>query len=67
LLTICFSDNEYTIENDYDNPARIFFAQGQEMPASLPPEQETAGDEGDGDVDEEVEVSEGEEMGSGEE
>jgi centromere protein C len=37
------------------------------MPASLPPEQETAGDEGDGDVDEEVEVSEGEEMGSGEE
>jgi centromere protein C len=61
------TDNEYTIENDYDNPARIFFAQGQEMPASLPPEQEAAGDEGDGDVDEEVEVSEGEEMSSGEE
>ncbi|KAK4122516.1 hypothetical protein N657DRAFT_620335 [Parathielavia appendiculata] len=61
--------NEYTIENDYDHAARIFFAQGQEMPASLPPEQDAGGNDGDGDgdVDEEVEVSEGEEGGSGEE
>ncbi|KAK4042785.1 kinetochore CENP-C fungal-like protein [Parachaetomium inaequale] len=57
--------NEYTIENDYDQPARIFFAQGQEMPVNPPPEQEAAED--DEDVDEEVEVSEGEEMGSEEE
>ncbi|KAK4101800.1 hypothetical protein N658DRAFT_495735 [Parathielavia hyrcaniae] len=60
--------NEYTIENDNDRPARIFFAQGQEMPATLPPDQDAEGDGGDddGDVDEEVEVSEGEEIGSGE-
>jgi centromere protein C len=65
LADWCFSDNEYTIENDYDQPARIFFAQGQEMPVNPPPEQEAAED--DEDVDEEVEVSEGEEMGSEEE
>ncbi|KAL2174391.1 kinetochore CENP-C fungal-like protein [Thermothelomyces heterothallicus CBS 202.75] len=57
--------NEYTIENDYDQPARIFFAQGQEVAVSPPPEQEAA--EEDQDADEEVEVSEGEEVGSGEE
>ncbi|KAG7285594.1 hypothetical protein NEMBOFW57_010223 [Staphylotrichum longicolle] len=51
--------NEYTIENDYDHPARIFFAQGQEMPVELPPQEDAAEDEED--VDEEVEVSEGEE------
>ncbi|KAK3898059.1 centromere protein 3 [Staphylotrichum tortipilum] len=51
--------NEYMIENDYDNPARIFFAQGQEIPMEVPPEDETG--EVDEDVDEEVEVSEGEE------
>ena len=58
-------DNEYTIENDYDQPARIFFAQGQETAVNPPPEQETTGDVED--ADEEVEVSEGEEMGSDEE
>ncbi|KAK4156357.1 kinetochore CENP-C fungal-like protein [Chaetomidium leptoderma] len=50
--------NEYTVENDYDQPARIFFAQGQEMPANPPPE--GAAEEED-DVDEEVEVTVGEE------
>ncbi|KAL2155604.1 hypothetical protein VTH82DRAFT_346 [Thermothelomyces myriococcoides] len=52
--------NEYTIENDYDQPARIFFAQGQEVAVSPPPEQEEAAGD-DQDADEEVEVSEGEE------
>ncbi|KAK3298048.1 kinetochore CENP-C fungal-like protein [Chaetomium fimeti] len=56
--------NEYTINNDYDQPARIFFAQGQEMPVNAPPEEDVAEDD---DVDEEVEVSEGEEMESEEE
>jgi centromere protein C len=59
-----FLDNEYTINNDYDQPARIFFAQGQEMPVNAPPEEDVAEDD---DVDEEVEVSEGEEMESEEE
>lgn len=58
-------DNEYMIENDYDNPARIFFAQGQEIPMEVPPEEETG--EVDEDVDEEVEVSEGEEEEEGSE
>ena len=58
-------DNEYTVENDYDRPARIFFAQGQEVPVGPPPEEEAGGD--DEDVDEEVEVSGEEEEGSEEE
>ena len=58
-------DNEYTVENDYDRPARIFFAQGQETPVVLP-EEEDGGEEDD--VDEEVEVSdEGEEQEEGSE
>lgn len=61
-LTMLSQDNEYTIENDYDRPARIFFAQGQEVAVNPPPEQETAEDEQD--ADEEVEVSEEEEEGS---
>jgi hypothetical protein len=56
-------DNEYTIQNDYDKGARIFFAQGQEVAAAPPPEPAPA--EGE-DADEEVEVSE-EEGGSGQE
>ncbi len=59
-------DNEYTVENDYDRPARIFFAQGQEVPVGPPPEEEEAGGD-DEDVDEEVEVSGEEEEGSEEE
>ncbi|KAH6620624.1 kinetochore CENP-C fungal-like protein [Chaetomium sp. MPI-SDFR-AT-0129] len=55
--------NEYTIENDYDHPARIFFAQGQEV-AVNPPDEQDGGAEGEEDADEEVEVSEG---GEGEE
>ncbi|EAQ87012.1 hypothetical protein CHGG_08265 [Chaetomium globosum CBS 148.51] len=54
--------NEYTINNDYDQSARIFFAQGQEMAVNAPPEQDAAEEEED--ADEEVEVSEGEEMDS---
>ncbi|KAK3303963.1 kinetochore CENP-C fungal-like protein [Chaetomium strumarium] len=50
--------NEYTIENDYEYPARIFFSQGQEMTAKPVAEEEAA--DGEGDADEEVEVSEGE-------
>lgn len=57
-------DNEYTIQNDYDKGARIFFAQGQEV-AAAPPPPEPAPAEGE-DADEEVEVSE-EEEGSGQE
>ncbi len=53
------------IENDYDNPARIFFAQGQEIPMEVLPEDETG--EVDEDADEEVEVSEGEEEEEGSE
>ncbi|KAJ4286365.1 mitotic fidelity of chromosome transmission- protein [Collariella sp. IMI 366227] len=48
--------NEYTIENDYDNPARIFFAQGQEVAVKPLPEEPEGYD-----VDEEAEISEGEE------
>ncbi|KAL2133447.1 hypothetical protein VTI74DRAFT_2333 [Chaetomium olivicolor] len=55
--------NEYTIENDYDNPARIFFAQGQEVAAKPPPEEPEEED----DVDEEEEVSEGEDGEEGSE
>ncbi|KAL2018764.1 hypothetical protein VTK56DRAFT_392 [Thermocarpiscus australiensis] len=61
--------NEYTIQNDYDHPARIFFAQGQEV-AVKPPSEEEAADDGKGDEDdgdEEAEVSEAEEEGSEEE
>ncbi|KAK4130285.1 hypothetical protein BT67DRAFT_391407 [Trichocladium antarcticum] len=54
--------NEYTIENDYDHPARIFFSQGQEMAAKPPPEEQEPEDEDDG--DEEVEVFDAEEEGS---
>ncbi|GAB1313658.1 mitotic fidelity of chromosome transmission-related protein [Madurella fahalii] len=57
--------NEYTIENDYDHPARIFFSQGQETTARPPPEEEAEDNEHA--EDEEVDVSEGEEEGSGEE
>lgn len=53
-------DNEYTIENDYDHPARIFFAQGQEV-AVNPLDEQDGGTEEEEDADEEVEVSEGEE------
>ncbi|KAL2265140.1 hypothetical protein VTJ83DRAFT_6240 [Remersonia thermophila] len=49
--------NEYTIQNDYDRSARIFFAQGQEVAAQPPPPPPSEPE----DADEEVEVSEVEE------
>ncbi|SPQ20613.1 716a4b6b-45df-4878-b9b2-f2954843763f [Thermothielavioides terrestris] len=60
--------NEYTIENDYDNPARIFFSQGQEVAARPPAEeQEEEAAEGEEDADEEAEATAGEEEAASEE
>ncbi|KAK4458680.1 putative centromere protein [Cladorrhinum samala] len=58
--------NEYTIENDSDNPARLFFAQGQEVTAQQLAESEstmmihaqTDGEEEEGDGQEEEESEE---------
>ncbi|KAK0670887.1 putative centromere protein [Cercophora samala] len=52
--------NEYTIENDYDQPTRLFFSQGTEVPseqeASVMPSVHTDGeDQGDEEEDEDRE------------
>jgi hypothetical protein len=45
--------NEYTIENDYDYPARIFFSQGQEVSVKPQEPEEAPPEDGGGEEEEE--------------
>ncbi len=38
-LALTFTGNFYSIVNDYDKPARIFFAQGCEVQEEIPEDQ----------------------------